>query len=106
LSRNGFTPKHIFDVGAYQGDFARLCLGIWPKAKVVAFEVLEQKVLELRQMAASGFEIEVIASLLGAENCDAVPFHEMETASSVLAEHIHQQARIKTHPMRTIDDVV
>ena len=33
-------------------------------------------------------------------------FHEMETASSVLEEHIPQSAPVRSYPMRTIDDVV
>lgn len=106
LLRNGFKPKHIFDVGAYQGDFARLCLNVWPDSKVVAFEVLEHKVKELLRMRASGFPIEVKNCLLGAVNRESVPFHEMETASSVLEEHIHQNVPVKSHPMRTVDHIV
>jgi hypothetical protein len=29
LANSGFQPKVVFDVGAYQGDFARLCRSIW-----------------------------------------------------------------------------
>jgi FkbM family methyltransferase len=106
LSRNGFTPKQIFDVGAYQGDFARLCLNVWPKARVVAFEVLQHKVEELRRMGVSGLPVDVVNCLLGAENRDSVPFHEMETASSVLEEHIHQDVPVKSYSMRTVDRIV
>jgi FkbM family methyltransferase len=106
LSEHGFDPRRIFDVGAYQGDFARACLAIWPETEVTAFEVLEHKVAELRRLAASGLHIDVIATLLGAENCDAVPLHVMETASSVLEEHLQQDAVTRMHPMRTIDSIV
>jgi len=106
LSRNGFKPNQIFDVGAYHGDFARLCLNVWPGVNVVAFEVLEQRVAELRRMAASGLPIEVMTCLLGAENRDSVPFYEMETASSVLEEHVHQSARLTHRSMRTVDQIV
>ncbi|HEY0172642.1 MAG TPA: FkbM family methyltransferase [Pyrinomonadaceae bacterium] len=106
LSRNGFKPKQIFDVGAYQGDFARLCFDVWPEAKVVAFEVLDHKVERLRKMAEFGNSVEVVTCLLGAHDRDSVPFHEMETASSVLEEHIQQSAPVKSHPMRTVDRVV
>lgn len=106
LSRSGFRPKQIFDVGAYQGDFARLCLNVWPDTRVVAFEVLEHKVEELRQMTVSGLPVEVISCLLGAENRESVPFHEMETASSVLEEHIYQDVPVKNYSMRTVDHIV
>jgi hypothetical protein len=49
---------------------------------------------------------DVIESLLGAEEKDAVRLHEMETASSVLEEHIPQAARVRLYPMQTIDAVV
>jgi FkbM family methyltransferase len=106
LSHNGFRPQQVFDVGAYQGDFARLCLNVWPDARVVAFEVLEHKVEELRRMSASGLRIEVVTCLLGATSCEAVPFHEMETASSVLEEHIPQDAPVTNRSMRTVDEIV
>jgi FkbM family methyltransferase len=106
LSRNGFRPKHIFDVGAYQGEFTRLSLGVWPNARVVAFEVLEPKVEVLRGLRASGVAVDVITSLLGSENRGSVPFHEMDTASSVLDEHFPQQAPVRNHPMHMLDHIV
>jgi FkbM family methyltransferase len=105
LLRNGFKPKHIFDVGAYQGDFTCLALGVWPDADVMAFEVLEHKVERLRGLSTTGLAVNVIACLLGPENRDSVPFHEMDTASSVLDEHFPQQAPVRNHPMRMLDHI-
>jgi FkbM family methyltransferase len=106
LSDNGFKPEHIFDVGAYQGDFTKMCLEVWPATRVTAFEVLERRVEDLRRLNASGVPVEVFGCLVGAENREAVPFHEMETASSVLREHVHKLAATKQYPMRTVDTVV
>src|SRR5688500_4523722 len=106
LSSNGFKPEHIFDVGAYRGDFTKMCVDVWPATRVTAFEVLDRRVEELRRLRASGVPVDVFACLLGAENRDAVPFHEMETASSVLREHVHQLAATKQYPMRTVDVMV
>src|SRR5262249_5627754 len=47
-----------------------------------------------------------IGSLLGAEVKSAVQFHEMETASSVLEEHVAQPARVRSYPMETIDHLI
>lgn len=106
LRTNEFTPEHIFDVGAYSGDFARLCRKVWPSAKLTCFEVLPHRVLELRSWCARDGMAVVIESLLGAEIKSAVPFHEMETASSVLEEHIPQVKPLRSYPMQTIDSIV
>ncbi len=106
LLRRKFVPAHIFDVGAYSGEFAKLCRRIWPQAKLTCFEVLPHRVEELQAWCARDGNAEIIQCLLGAEAKDAVPFHEMETASSVLEEHIPQAASVKLYPMTTIDELV
>src|ERR1700752_4638052 len=106
LRNNKFAPAHIFDVGAYSGEFARLCRQVWPGARMTCFEVLPHRVRELRAWSTADGNAEIVECLLGAEARSAVPFHEMETASSVLEEHIPQPARVRSYPMRTIDDVV
>lgn len=100
------TPKLIFDVGAYKGQFARRCLELWPGARVVCFEPLEHAVHDLYDLSRSGIgRIDVHRVLLGAEAHEAMVFHEMETASSVLAEWAHQDPA--THQrMTTLDAVV
>ncbi len=106
LLRRNFVPAHIFDVGAYSGEFAKMCRRIWPGARLTCFEVLPHRVEELNAWCAADGNAEVIQSLLGAEAKDAVPFHEMETASSVLEEHIPQAAALRSYPMTTIDELV
>jgi FkbM family methyltransferase len=106
LRSNNFTPAHIFDVGAYSGEFAKLCRQVWPGAKLTCFEVLPSHVEELKAWSQADGNAEIVDCLLGAEARSAVAFHEMETASSVLEEHIPQAAPVRSYPMRTIDDVV
>jgi FkbM family methyltransferase len=106
LQANSFSPEHIFDVGAYSGEFAKLCRGLWPSAKLTCFEVLPHRVGELRRWCAQDGNAVVIDSLLGAETRTAVPFHEMETASSVFEEHFIQAAPVRAYRMQTIDEIV
>jgi FkbM family methyltransferase len=106
LSANKFVPKYIFDVGAYSGEFAKLCRKIWPLAKLTCFEVLPHRVAELRRWCDQDGNAIVIESLMGAKSDRAVPFHEMETASSVLEEHTPQAAPVRLYPMQTIDEIV
>jgi FkbM family methyltransferase len=106
LARCGFNPARIFDVGAFRGDFARLCLQIWPDAQIFCFEPLPSRVKQLTDLASRFPAVQVIAGLVGAAANDRVAIHEMETASSVLEEHFEQGAAISFHPMRTIDQFV
>jgi FkbM family methyltransferase len=106
LRTAGFQPTHIFDVGAYQGDFARSCLNTWTTAKITCFEALEPKVIQLKQLAAQHPNVTVIPGLIGAEAREQVPLNLSETASSVLVEQIPQQFPVQFYPMRTIDQIV
>src|SRR4051794_24623156 len=99
LQANNFTPKHIFDVGAYSGEFSKLCRDLWPSAGLTCFEVLPHRVVELRRWCAQDGNAAVIQSLLGSETKPAVPFHEMETASSVLEEHETQASPVRLYRM-------
>jgi FkbM family methyltransferase len=106
LSQIGFQPKHIFDVGAYEGEFTECCLNIWPQAKISCFEALEHKVTQLQYLASGNSAIQVFPGLLGAQVLDKVPLNESETASSVLIENIPQNFPVSFHAMRTVDQIV
>ena len=106
LQSNGFQPNQIFDVGAYKGEFAELCLNVWPQTHVACFEALEDKVSQLEQLASQNKAISVFPGLLGAESHEQVALHIRETASSVLLEHISQDFPVQFSRMRTIDQIV
>lgn len=99
-----FVPAHIFDVGAYSGEFSKVCRRIWPQARLSCFEVLPHRVEELKAWCATDGNAEIVQCLLGAEANNAVPFNETETASSVLKEHIAQAASVRSYPMTTLDE--
>jgi FkbM family methyltransferase len=106
LKRRGFAPISIFDVGAYQGSFARLCRSLWPQAQLCCFDALPSRMTDLRQMEKTDPRMRLFPVLLGAENREAVPLHERETASSILAEHGAHDFPTRNYPMRTIDSIV
>ncbi|MEH1863703.1 MAG: FkbM family methyltransferase [Nostoc sp.] len=106
LAKLGFKPTHIFDVGAYQGDFTNLCIKYFPKSRIACFEVLEHRVQQLRQLASQNSVVQVFPVLLGAESQEQVQFNESETASSVLIEQVKQNFTVKSYPMKTVDNIV
>ncbi|WP_404786655.1 FkbM family methyltransferase [Altericista sp. CCNU0014] len=105
LTNIGFKPTLIFDVGAYQGDFANLCIKNFPNSKIACFEVLEHRVEQLKQIASQNPSLQVFTTLLGAEVQEKVQFNEAETASSVLIEQIQQDFPVNSYPMTTVDTI-
>lgn len=105
LLKNGFQANTVFDVGAYQGDFARTCLHLWPRARVFCFEALSHKLQELKLLAERHHNVVVVPGLVGANARDNIPLHEVETASSVLSEHVAQDFPVSYHAMRTLDEL-
>ena len=84
LKRVGFDPGVVFDIGAYQGDFAQMAVEIWPQCRVACFEVQNAPLDRLR--AALRGRVQVIECLIGAEVHASVPLNLCETASSILQE--------------------
>jgi len=105
LKACGFSPGSIFDVGAYQGDFAQSCLRIWPSSKLVCFEVQPSPLKRLRSNTRLN-QVKAFECLLGAVARPSVTLNLAETASSVLIENAVPQIQQADFPMRTVDDVV
>ncbi len=106
LAHLGFQPELIFDVGAYQGDFARICRKIWGEAEIACFEVQPEPLRRLKTAFAGDANVRAWPYLLGAVERDHVALHLLETGSSVLEEHAHKEFPIAYFPMRTADDIV
>lgn len=106
MKRNGFKPEVVIDVGAYEGDWTRLCKTLFPSAAVLLVEPLEARATELTHLAAHFDNVRYERTLLGSSERSEVPFYEKETASSVLNE-IHRDDQTATFlPMTTLNRLV
>jgi FkbM family methyltransferase len=83
---NGFSPAKVIDVGAYEGEWARMTHRIFPAAKILMVEPQRDKQGKLASLTALASEIEYKTALLGAEDGKEVSFYLNETVSSVLTE--------------------
>lgn len=83
LKKLGFTPVTIYDVGAYHGDFASMCIDIWPEAKVHMFEALPFKIAPLKKRF-EGSTVVINECVVGEVDGREIEFFADETASSVL----------------------
>jgi len=105
MRRNGFNPSLIVDVGAYVGDWARLCHRLFPAAAILMIEPQAARQAALREVANRIERVEVVSALLGPEARQSVPFYEAESASSVLPGSEQRIAPTTRMAMTTLDAV-
>ena len=79
---HSFNPKMILDVGAYKGEWTKMCLKIFPDAKYYLFEPQKKIELFLKKPFPNNIIYENI--LLGKKDDVGVSFYENKTSSSVL----------------------
>jgi FkbM family methyltransferase len=100
------TPRLIFDVGAYRGDFARTALSVWPSARVACFEPLPQGRRQIRALIEESPKITLHETLVGATVQAGVPMHVAETSSSLLRDAENEGFPVEHFPQTTVDTVV
>ena len=105
LRTAGFAPSMVFDVGAYQGDFAELCCRVWPRCRVACCEVQREPLQRLRTRLDPN-RVQVFECLLGSSSQPSVGLNLAETASSVLVENAAPQSKVAHFPMRSLDEIV
>jgi FkbM family methyltransferase len=95
-------PGHVLDVGAFQGDWARLCLRVFPEAHITCIEPQDSQQQTFAK-ASQTKNIRLIQVLLGRTDRSSVPFFEAGSGSSVL---LGKKETSKTKPMKTIDTLI
>lgn len=105
LKRLGFDPQCIVDIGAYEGEWTKECLKIFPYANYLMVEAILQKQSRLNAIVSKYSNVKYELSLVGAQEGEEVSFTELETASSVLDEVIVKHNRVK-RKMRRLDGIV
>ena len=98
LKELGWNPQRCIDVGAYNGEWTRMFISIFPDAKVLMIEAQEGK-KEILKNAISAIKknnLEFEICLVGANDGKEVSFIEMGTGSSVYEESSYYK-RTKTN---------
>ena len=80
--KHSFNPKVIFDIGAYKGDWTKMCLKIFPKSKFYLFEPQDYLSNFLNSFKNKNIVYENI--LFGDKDDKEVKFYQFRTSSSVL----------------------
>jgi FkbM family methyltransferase len=89
----GRSFASVVDVGANRGQFALLAVGLWPQARVFAFEPLPEPYAVLARIAAGGRRIQAFRAAIGPRAARA-QMHVMQPddCSSLLAPTARQHA--------------
>jgi len=106
LSKLGFRPGGIVDIGAYHGDWTRLAAKVYPATPILMVEAQAEKADHLetvaRDISQARYELCLLGSRAGAET----PFNVMETGSSVYGERSNVPRVQRMMTTRTLDDVL
>jgi len=100
----GFAPSTIIDVGASNGQWTRECLQIFPDARYLLVDPLEENRSTLGALAASDARIEVWQGALGAES-GSLDLWAHGDQSSFLPSHDFPGLR-RAVQVRTLDSFI
>jgi FkbM family methyltransferase len=106
MARIGFAPGHVLDVGAYVGEWTRMCRRVFPASRVLMFEPQPERKAGLEALCREDSNVELNTSLLGRVAQDAVTFRLLETGSSIYATGRHANAPTVSLPMTTLGAAV
>lgn len=105
LKKLGYQPKLVLDIGAYEGNWAKSFLTVFPKVNILMLEGQEGKRNTLQQKTEANKQLSFQIALLGcAEN--EVEFNIYETASSVLKENNETGAKTEIRTLVTLDKLI
>jgi FkbM family methyltransferase len=107
----GFRPQGILDIGAFEGNFARMARQAFAHAPILMLEAQPGKEPHLQAVAVGLPDVDYRIVLLGAENRENVAFHQVNEAvnssgSSLYDEQTRYPRSTIFLPMRTLDAVV
>lgn len=104
LYANGFRPKNVLDIGAFEGEWTLMCKNIFPDAKYLMFEAQEIKANKLSSIKSNDIDFHI--GLLGPESNSKSKFYVNETVSSALPESAKENQEFIEVPMYTVDEIL
>lgn len=90
LRTAGVTVQTAADVGAYEGEFTRDLLRVWPEARVLAVEPQAKKAHYFKLLGQQFPSLVYSPTLLGAASAEAT-FYEMDTPSGSTGSSVYPE---------------
>ena len=105
FKRLGFAPGAILDVGAFEGDWARMARRLWPQSRLILIEPNRAKKPLLEAISVE-LGAELHCELLGATDGQDVEFHLMGSGSSVMGERSPLPRTTEHRQLRRLDSLL
>ena len=109
LKRLGYDPATIIDVGAYQGDWTKEIMPLFPNADYLLVEPQPERAAALEAFTKKSPNVYFEPALAGATDDAEVGFNVLKTGSSVYAQRYKAEeltAEKISLPTRTLDTLV
>ncbi|WP_374166362.1 FkbM family methyltransferase [Arcticibacter sp. MXS-1] len=103
LKELGFIPEVVIDIGAYQGEWTKNVLDIFPNSYFLMIEAQTSKKPILEEICQEHKNVSFESCLLGQTQQKEVSFYEMETGSSIYQENTSHSRRKVHLDMTTLD---
>lgn len=105
LKLSGFRPQQVIDVGAYVGDWTRMCKRVFPQAAVLLIEAQSEKKYFLQKVCRDYSDCRYIIALVGAEEKKNIPFFLSDARSRLLQYCSEQVENYQELPQFTLDNL-
>jgi FkbM family methyltransferase len=102
LRKSGLQARAVIDVGAYLGNWAKECRGVFPDARILMVEPWPERVEKLHAMRARDPLLAVEQALLSSSE-GAAEFAENESNSGIVQAGTGRTVRL---PTKTLDGLV
>jgi FkbM family methyltransferase len=103
IKRLGYAPNFVFDIGAYEGDWAIEFSEVFPDSKIFMFEAQEEKENILQNVKKQYPNFDYHIGLLSAIDGKAYSFSKSETGSHVSHPH---EAGSSTLTSESLDAII
>jgi hypothetical protein len=68
-----FVPRHVLDMGAFKGNWARTCIEVFFQTRITCIEPQDERQPVLLALASQAPNLQVIQTLLGRNNLSWIP---------------------------------
>ena len=93
----------IFDLGAARGDWSRMALGMFPKARIVGVDPLQERLPFLEQLKSENDRFDFVSAVAGEDDGGTV---ELAVTDDLDGSSVHgSEGETRTVPVHSVDAI-
>lgn len=103
LARRDHQIASIFDLGAAQGDWSRMALNRFPRARIMGVDPLAERVADLERLKQENPRFDYVCAVAGAKDGGAV---DLAVTADLDGSSVHgSEGQRRTVPVRSLDAI-